>query len=147
MTEQLQETSVSKPKKEFTKPLTIDEIKAQNKEQRKRYINFLRDKDRELVRGKFIFHEVPGGRMQFSFMKWPGDPVEHYDMVDGQIYSIPLGVAKHLNKECKYPIHGFQMDENNKPSQVTNRWVRRVSFQSLEFIDAEDLTPVGTGNK
>lgn len=104
---------------------------------------YQRDQDRKLVRGKFIFHEVPGGMLSFSFRKWKEDPVERFDLVDGQIYTLPLGVAKHLNKECKYPIHSYQMDENNKPQMKIGQWVRRCSFQSLEFIDIEDMTPVG----
>lgn len=116
---------------------------AKKENKQKPNLKYLRDKDREMVRGKFIFHEVPGGRMSFSFKKWKEDPVERFDLDDGSIYSLPLGVAKHLNKECKYPIHGYIMDENNKPSMKVNQWVRRCSFQSLEFVDIDDLTPVG----
>lgn len=103
----------------------------------------MRDKDREMVRGKFIFHEIPGGQLGFSFKKWPGDPVETFNLVDGQVYSLPLGVAKHLNKNCKYPIHAYAMDEDKKPYVKVQQWVRRCSFQSLEFIDLDDLTPEG----
>lgn len=108
-------------------------------------MEFLRNKDRQMVRGKFIFHEVPGGRLSFSFRKWKGDPVERYDLDDGCIYTLPLGVAKHLNTECKYPIHSYTMDENNKPTMKVNQWIRRVSFQSLEFIDIDEMTPIGEG--
>lgn len=106
-------------------------------------LKYLRDKDRVMVKGKFLFHEVPGGRMSFSFRKWKEDPVERFDLDDGEIYTIPRGVARHLNAECKYPIHGFTMDENNKPTMKVNQWIRRCSFQSLEFTDEEDMTPVG----
>lgn len=110
-------------------------------------LKFLRDKDREMVRGKFIFHEVPSGMLSFSFKKWKEDPVETFNLVDGEIYTIPLGVAKHLNKECKYPLHSYVMDEYKRPQIKVNNWVRRCSFQSLEFVDMDDLTPVGTGIK
>lgn len=102
-----------------------------------------RDKDRELVRGKFIFHEVPGGLMSFVFKAYREDPVERFDLVDGEIYTIPLGVAKHLNKNCWYPVHAFASDENGKPAMKIGTKVRRCSFQSLEFVDIDDLTPVG----
>ena len=117
------------------------------KETVKPNFRYLRDKDREMVRGKFIFHEVPGGSMSFTFRKWKEDPVERYDLVDGEIYTLPLGVAKHLNKECKYPIHAYAMDEQDKPTMKVNQWVRRCSFQSLEFVDIDDLEPVGSGKK
>lgn len=103
----------------------------------------MRLKDREMVRGKFIFHEVPGGSLGFVFKKWDGDPVERFDLVDGEIYTLPLGVAKHLNKECKYPIHSFSKDEEGVTTNKIGQWVRRCSFQSLEFVDTADLTPEG----
>jgi hypothetical protein len=100
-----------------------------------------RDKDREKVRGKFIFHEVPGGTMQCSTRFYKEDPVENWTFVDGQIYSIPLGVAKHLNKNCWYPEYEFAKNEDMQNVQRIGRKTRRCSFQSLEFVDIEDLTP------
>lgn len=106
-------------------------------------LKYQRDKDREMVKGIFRFHEVPGGTMSFNFKKYKEDPVERFDLVDGQVYNIPLGVAKHLNSNCWYPVHQYMMDEYNKPVARVGQKVRRCSFQSLEFVDVEDLTPVG----
>jgi hypothetical protein len=104
---------------------------------------YLRDKDAQVVRGKFIFHEVPGGVLKFPFRKWKGDPIKTYTLKDGEIYEIPLGLAKHLNKECKYPVHSYAMEEDKSLKSIIGNWVRRCSFQSLEFVEIEDLTPVG----
>ena len=81
--------------------------------------------------------------MSFNFKAYKEDPVERFDMVDGGTYTVPLGVAKHLNKNLWYPVHGHTLDENGKPSMRISQKVRRCSFQSLEFIDLEDLTPDG----
>ena len=83
--------------------------------------------------------------MEFVFREFKGDPVEKYAMKDGQIYEIPLGVARHLNKNCWYPIHEYMTDEHGNKLQKIGTKVRRCSFQSLEFIDTEDLTPQGHG--
>lgn len=107
---------------------------------------YMRDKDREMVKGIFRFHEVPGGQMSFVFRAYKEDQVERFDLIDGQIYTIPLGVARHLNKNCWYPEHAYQLDETGKPIMKVGRKVRRCSFQSLEFVDVEDLTPVGQGD-
>lgn len=107
-------------------------------------LKYQRDKDREMVRGKFIFHEVPGGTMSFPFKKYKEDPVENFTLMDGSVYTIPLGVAKHLNKNCSYPIHSFMTDDSGRPVMKIGQMVRRCSFQSLEFIDTDDLTPVGS---
>jgi hypothetical protein len=104
----------------------------------------MRDKDREPVRGKFIFHEVPGGLMSFVYKAYKEDEIERFDLVDGEIYTLPLGVAKHLNKNCWYPVHAYAMDENGRPTMKIGQKVRRCSFQSLEFVDIDDLTAVGT---
>lgn len=106
-------------------------------------LKFQRDEDRQMVRGKFIFHEIAGGTMSFPIKIYREDPVERYDLVDGEIYTIPLGVAKHLNKNCWYPVHAFTMDENNKHQVKVGTKIRRCSFHSLEFVDSADLTPVG----
>lgn len=104
-------------------------------------LKYMRDKDREPVRGKFIFHEVPGGTLNFVFKAYKEDQVERYSLVDGEIYSLPLGVAKHLNKNCWYPVHSYAQDDKGAVSQKIGRRVRRTSFQSLEFVDIDDLTP------
>lgn len=105
-----------------------------------------RDKDREKVKGIFRFHEVPGGTMSFVYRAYKQDDVERYDLVDGQVYEVPLGVARHLNKNLWYPIHAYQTDETGMAVQKIGKKVRRCSFQSLEFVDIDDLTPVGQGD-
>lgn len=108
--------------------------------------NYLRDKAREKVKGKFIYHEVPGGVMSFSYGPvYKGDHTERYDLLDQGIYELPLGVAVHLNKNVWYPEYGFIPGEavqgGYSPAsgmRITQK-VRRCSFQSLEFVDVEDL--------
>jgi hypothetical protein len=97
---------------------------------------YMRDKDREKVRGKFHFNECPGGTLSFSIRIHKGDPVETYNLVDGAIVTIPRGVAKHLNKNGWYPIHKHYSTEENKGSLIkVGQKVHRFSFQSLEFLD------------
>lgn len=115
-----------------------------DKKKSKPNFKYLRDKYREPVRGKFIFHEVPGGTLSFPYREFKEDPTERYDLKDGEIYTIPLGVARHLNKNCWYPVHHYMREENGNVSQRINEKVRRCSFQSLEFIDTTDITPEGS---
>lgn len=112
---------------------------AENKLEKKPNLRYMRDKDREKVRGIFKFYEVPGGSMSFVFKVYKEDPVERYDLVDGQIYTLPLGVAKHLNKNGWYPVHEHMLDANGKPTMQIGKKVRRFGFQSLEFVDIDDL--------
>lgn len=102
-------------------------------------LKYQHDKDQEKVKGIFKFYEVPGGSMSFVFKVYKEDPVARYDFVDGQVYNIPLGVAKHLNKNGWYPMHVHSVDENGKPLARIGQKIRRFGFQSLEFVDIEDL--------
>lgn len=106
-------------------------------------LKYQRDKDREMVRGIFHFYEVPGGELKFPFKQYKEDELENYTLMDGQICTIPLGVAKHLNKNGWYPVHTYSMDAEGKPTARIGQKVRRFGFSSLEFIDTDDLTPEG----
>jgi hypothetical protein len=116
---------------------------AKKQEVKKPNFKYMRDKDREMVKGIFRFHEVPGGTMSFSFKAYKEDPVENFTLIDGEVYTIPLGVAKHLNKNLWYPIHAHAQDADGRNTVKIGQKVRRASFQSLEFIDIDDLSPVG----
>lgn len=98
-----------------------------------------RKRDREMVKGIFKFYEVPGGEMKFSFKKYKEDPVENYTFVDGHIYTIPRGVAKHLVNDCWYPEYDYVKGEDFRSAYAIKNKVHRCGFQSLEFMD-DDLT-------
>lgn len=115
----------------------------EKKEPLKPNLKYQRDKDREIVRGVFRFYEVPGGTMSFVFKAYKEDPVERFDMIDGQVYSVPFGVAKHLNKNGWYPIHAYAKLEDGGHMMKVNDKVRRFGFQSLEFIDLADMSETG----
>jgi len=91
--------------------------------------------DRKLVRGIFRYHETPNGEIGFSFRKYKNDPVEHYVLKDGETYTIPIGVAKHLNAHgsCDYPTYEYKNDEAGRPVVSLRQRIRRMSFQNLDF--------------
>lgn len=131
-------------------PRPVDRHSIDPIEQKKK-MKHLRDKDRELVKGIFRFYEVPGGTMAFVIKLYKEDQTERYELIDGEIYTIPLGVAKHLNKNGWYPIYKHVKGEENiqqgygmgAGGMTIGKKVRRFGFQSLEFVDTDDLTPEG----
>ena len=124
---------------------TTAEMAAKRKEGIKN-LRYLRDKHREMVKGIFRFHEVPGGEMSLVFKEFKEDKIERYQFIDGEVYSIPLGLAKHLNKNCWYPEYEYLKGDTgtvaafggNQGMRVARK-VRRCSFQSLEFLDLDEL--------
>lgn len=91
--------------------------------------------DHKIVKGIFRCYEPRGGSMTFSFRKYKGDDVLKYTLVDGDIYELPLMVAKHLNQNCWWPQHSHVLDSNGHPSVDVGKKVQRCTFDSLEFQD------------
>jgi len=110
-----------------------------DKEKKKKDLELQRKKDSEMVKGIFKFYEVPGGQLSFVYKAYKENPVEKYTLIDGHIYTLPLGVAKHLNKNGCYPVHKHLKDEAGNVSVKIGKKVRRFGFQSLEFVNEEDF--------
>ena len=109
-------------------------------------LKYMRDKDREMVRGIFRFFEVPGGNMSFSFRKYKEDEIETFSLDDGSIYTIPRGVAHHLSNNCWYPEHNYKVDEYGKPSMQITKKKRRCTFEPLDFMDPSDINDLTPSN-
>jgi len=121
------------------KPLSEGTILDKAKKEGKlteREIAYLKAKDMEPVRGIFHFWECKGGILKFDLMKYKNTKPD-WEMVDSQMYTVPLYVARHLNTT------GFVEEEKTIQDPVTlgyrkikqNR--RRYSFESLEFLPPE----------
>lgn len=103
-----------------------------------------KERDHKMVKGIFRFHELPKGEMGFVFKKYFGDQLERYSMKDGEVYTVPYMVARHLNTNCSYPSYEYKNDEQGRPVTTITEKIRRCSFQSLEFSDvAEDHEGIG----
>lgn len=99
----------------------------------------LQKRDEQLVKGRFNYHEVPGGTLSFVYKAYKGQPVTKYELTDGEIYRIPLGVAKHLNTNVGRIEHSYLLDQRGNPSTMAHHRVRRCSFENLEFMDIEEI--------
>lgn len=124
----LQTTSVP-----FTAPAPIDPERQRRAEIKAKWMKE-KEADEQMVTGKFLFNECPGGELVFYFKKYPGDKREKYTMKHDSIHTIKLGVAKHLNDNCSYPEYQHNMD-NGKSVDVQNMYimskVHRTSFIPL----------------
>jgi len=119
-----------KTEKEFT-----PERELTAKEKAEAATEALRLKMREKVKGIFHFYECPQGMMPFIYKEFKKDPLEKFELVDGQIYELPLGVALHLNRSGKYPVHKYSKDPEGKVAMKEDHMISRYGFESLEFKD------------
>ena len=89
----------------------------------------------EKVKGIFRFFEQPGGKLDFNIKKYKDEPLQEYNLLDGEIYTIPRYVAEHLNTNCYTSVHKYTQNKQGKPSSKVGQKVRRTGFQSLDFVD------------
>lgn len=90
----------------------------------------MRQEDHRKVRGKFVFNEVKGGVVSFPYKKWRGDKVEWYTLRDGEVYELPIMVARHLNENCAIPEWELSplMNSSGQLEKRIKRMDHRFSF-------------------
>lgn len=128
-----------------------------DKETAQKNLKIQQSKDAEIVRGRFRYFELPGGAIEFVYKCYKNEEVKKYTFLDGEVYSIPLGVARHLNKNCWYAEYGYLPTlPGNKERSVSGynemngvgmrmaRKIQRMGFESLEFTDVEDVAPMAS---
>lgn len=117
-------------KKTFGKTLT--------KEEKKAYIDYLRDKDCESVTGIFRCFEPVGGMLSMSCKAYENEDPVKYTFFDGMQYTVPKYVAKRFENEFQgigtwYPTHSHIMDINGNPIVNVAKKNRRFGFSSMDF--------------
>jgi len=120
-----------------------------------------RERDAEMVTGIFKNLEHPSGNgclggVAFSYKAYKGDDLINYEFFDGERYTIPHGVARHLNNNCFYLEYQQLPEEYGKEIQAANnadgrlktrnmqvaKKIHRFAFHSLEYMDDDEMTPV-----
>ena len=112
----------------------------------------------KMVKGRFRCFETAGATTRIQVRKYPGVPMFDKSMTDGEMYEVPLYVARHLNGidvtaravdgkiyTCSYPVHGFKYNGDLAPASAIgeggvpvpligiSKRIRRFGFESLEF--------------
>ncbi len=90
----------------------------------------LRKEANKNVKGIFRCHEPKNGEVTLVWREYKGDPVRRWTLRDGQEYEIPLGLAKHLNNNCKYYIHKHIMNSDGTPALDR----KAQATQRMEFV-------------
>lgn len=122
---------------EVTAP-AIKKTKPDPKKDIKGWIKWMRDEESQKVKGVFRYLELKGGVLSFNYCAYEGDPLEILTYRDGETYEVTLGVARHLNRSGKVPVHERLMDENNKAVTRVKTMNSRYAFYPLGF-SAEDF--------
>lgn len=153
-----QKENMNKPEVRSATPQSAP-IKKVTRDELAKQIKKMRDRDAEMVSGIFKNLENPamnGGRgsVIFSYKYYPGDENAIYELWDGERYTLPRGVARHLNNNCYYkeyqPIPGTNgvrpaADGSGRREENTLQMAKKIhryAFHSLEYMDDDvDMYP------
>lgn len=102
-------------------------------------IEAMREEESRMVTGTFRCMEPIGGSVSLSYRKYPGEQVKSYNFEDGKTYTIPLGLARHLNSNCAWPVHKYAVDpQTERPKPEVGKWIHRFMFQSNDYFDSRN---------
>jgi len=121
----------------FVKEVSVGQSKKLTNEQKKKSSELVEKamkEDARLVKGVFKNLECPGGDLEFAYRAYKGEPVRVYRFLDGETYEIPIGVAKHLNKQCKYKKSQHLVDKNGNKMVGAGKPIDRYQFVSTDFM-------------
>lgn len=68
----------------------------------------------KMVSGTFMNVECPGQPATISCRYYKGQPFFSKTMEDGEMYEIPLSVARHINERIYHEPHSYIQDERGK---------------------------------
>lgn len=100
-------------------------------------IKKMRKEDEKLVKGQFEFTEAEGGSFDFTYRIYPGEPIQHYTLVHGEICEIPFGVVKHLNGTKKKIKKYANVEQKASGSIIYPRaydTISRVRFVPVDYL-------------
>lgn len=95
----------------------------------------MRKEDEKLRKGMFEFLDAQGGWLDFSYRKYPGEPIQMIKLIHGEICDLPLGIIKHLNN-TKKKVRRYNLEitaEGKKPARSFET-ISRVRFTPMDVL-------------
>lgn len=100
-------------------------------------IKKMRAEDEKMVKGQFEFVEAEGGFFELAYRIYPGDQIQTFTLIHGEICTIPMGLVKHLNG-TKKKIRRYKDVEQTSTGALklpkTYETTSRVRFIPVDFL-------------
>lgn len=114
------------------KQVTKESVKSDGQTAAIHFKESQKEQDQKMVKGIFRCFEPRGGSALVPYRRYKDEPIRTYKMRDGEIYEIPLGLARHLRDNCNYIEHEHKIDEKGNPWVDKNaRALARMTFEPL----------------
>ena len=98
-------------------------------------IKKMRKEDDKIRKGMFEFLDAQGGWLEFTYRKYPGEPIQIIKLYHGEICDLPMGMIKHLNN-TKKKVRRYSQElpgEGKKPLRSYDV-ISRVRFTPMDVL-------------
>ena len=119
------------------------EIREINKKQRntmpalekEELIKKIRKEDDKIRKGMFEFLDAQGGWLEFTYRKYPGEPIQIIKLYHGEICDLPMGMIKHLNNtKKKVRKYNLEIGADGKKPLRSYEVISRVRFTPMDVL-------------
>ena len=98
-------------------------------QEREELVKKMRKEDDKIMNGMFEFLDAQGGWLEFSYRKYPGEPIQIIKLIHGEICDLPMGIIKHLNNtKKKVRRYSMEMPASGQRTPRSFEVVSRVRF-------------------
>jgi hypothetical protein len=103
--------------------------------ERDELVKKMRKEDDKERTGMFEFVDAQGGWFEFSYRKYPGEPIQMIKLTHGEICTMPMGIIKHLNNtKRKIRRYSLELTPDGKKPLRSYETVSRVRFTPTDVL-------------
>jgi hypothetical protein len=103
--------------------------------ERDELIKKMRIEDDKVITGMFEFLDAQGGWLDFSYRKYPGEPIQMIKMIHGEICDLPMGIVKHLNNtRKKVRRYSLEIPASGQKTPRSYETISRVRFTPTNVL-------------
>ena len=103
--------------------------------QRENLVKEMRKKDDKMCKGMFEFIDAQGGFLEFTYRKYPGEPIQIIKLIHGETCDLPMGIVKHLNN-TKKKVRRYDLSLPFEGGRAPRSYetVSRVRFTPTDYL-------------
>jgi len=102
--------------------------------ERDELVKKMRKEDDKMRTGMFEFIDAQGGFLEFSYRKYPEEPIKTIKLFHGEICDLPMGIIKHLNNtKKKVRRYSLELPTNGKVPR-SYEVISRVRFTPTDVL-------------
>lgn len=104
-------------------------------QEREELVKKHRKEDDKLINGMFEFLDAQGGWLEFTYRKYPGEPIQIIKLIHGEICDLPMGIVKHLNNtKKKVRRYNMEIAPSGQRAPRSFETISRVRFTPMSVL-------------